>query len=690
MIREAERGRAGLWLPVCLGFGTALYFALTVEPPFWLGFALAGPVGLGCWFARSWPGALVPLFAVAAMATGFAAAQLATHRAPPLEPLPARAMFVEGTVRAIEFLPDGAQRVILAQPRLNPDTPPLRRDLRIRLRADDPARAEVGMVLRVRALLRPPGLPAYPGAWDLQRDAFFTRMAGGGRALNPAEILAPAPPAGLSGWLEVTRAAIARRFTIGMGGAAGAVSATLFTGLTAAIPLADRAAFRDSGLAHLLAVAGLHIGIVMGLFFGLTRLLLTCSEHAALHWPCKQIAAGVAVLAGGLYMLLTGMHVPIMRSFAMACLFTLAVIAGRRAFTIRGLGLAAIVILLLAPHEITGVSFQMSFSAVLALIAGYAVLRPALTRLRGEGGLWGSLRVHAAMLALTSLLAGVASAPYGAYHFGHVQAYFVLSNLLAVPLTAMWVMPWGLVAIALMPIGLEFLALWPMAFGTEAILWIARATTALPASTIAIPAMPFWGLITFSLGLGWLCIWRARWRLLGIAAMALGLASPWLAHPADIFVSADARLVGVRAGRDIFVQAGAGATPFTLDAWVQHWAGDVEDRRLPAAVPGVLGCDGPLCRLGPAGQVLLLRQGESVPPEACAGALLVIAVEPLRKPCPDIGFIDRFTVWREGAHAVWIYPDHVRVLSDRRDRGWRPWVEIPPRRRPELPPAMTE
>jgi len=302
--------------------------------------------------------------------------------------------------------------------------------------------------------------------------------------------------------VERLRAAIAQRFIAGIAhgsdnGAAGAVSATLFTGLTAAIPPADRAAFRDSGLAHLLAVAGLHIGIVMGLFFGFSRLLLALSEHAALHWPCKQIAACVALIAGGLYMLVTGMHVPILRSFAMACLFTLAVIAGRRAFTIRGLGLAAIVILLVAPHEIAGVSFQMSFSAVLALIAGYEALRPALTRLRGEGGAWGKTRVHIAMLALTSLLAGAASAPYGAYHFGHVQLYFVLSNLFAVPLTALWVMPWGLLAIALMPFGLEYFALWPMAFGANAILWIARTTTALPASTLAIPAMPFWGLLTF-------------------------------------------------------------------------------------------------------------------------------------------------------------------------------------------------
>ena len=57
---------------------------------------------------------------------------------------------------------------------------------------------------------------------------------------------------------------------------------------------------------------------------------------------------------------------------------------------------------------------------------------------------------------------------------------------------------------------------------------------------------------------------------------------------------------------------------------------------------------------------------------------------------PDIPFIDRFTVWRDGAFAVWLDQAGPRLLSDRQDRGNRPWVEIPLRRRPELPPATTE
>src|ERR1700710_1011026 len=232
-------------------------------------------------------------------------------------------------------------------------------------------------------------------------------------------------------------------------------------------------------------------------------------------------------------MVLTGMHVPIIRSFVMACLFTIAIIADRRPVSLRGLALAAAVLMLISPQQVPGVSFQMSFSAVLALIAGYEALRPWLRRLHGKSLLrrFGS---HLTALALTSALAGSASAPYGAYHFGHVQIYFVLANMIAVPLTAMWVMPAGLIAVFFMPLHLEVLALVPEGWGAWAIVWVGRATSALPNATIEVPHIPAWGLGLFSFGLAWLGLWQTRRRLAGIVLMLAGLASPLLDRPPDL------------------------------------------------------------------------------------------------------------------------------------------------------------
>lgn len=669
----AEQGRLVLWLPVFLGTGVLVYFGLRAEPPAWAGAALALPAGCAAWLGRGW--ARVALVPVAALAIGFALAQLATLRALPQEALPFRAVVLTGQVAGVEILPEG-RRVTVAGARLDDGTA-LRRRIRVRLRESDGTALATGDTLRVRALLRPPSPPSYPGGWDLQRDAFFAGYAGYGFAIGTSERLARQPPSGLSAWMQHMREGIARRIQARLPGTDGAVAATLMTGVPSAIPEEDREAFRASGLAHLLAVAGLHIGAVMGLAFALTRALLALSERTALFWPTKQVAAGAALAAGGFYMVLTGMHVPIVRSFAMASLVTLAALLGRRAVSVRGLAFAAVALMVAEPQEVPGASFQMSFSAVLALIAGYEALRPWLRRLHGDGALWRRVAGHLVALALTSLLAGGASAPFGAYHFGRLQIYFVIANMIAVPITALWVMPLGLLALALMPLGLEGPALGAMGWGVRAIVLIARNVTTWPLAVAPIPHMPDWGLAVVGLGLAWLGLWRTAWlRLIGLLPLALGLASPWLMRPPDLLVAADGKLIGARAGSVMLVEQAPGASRFTRDAWRQFWAAD-EPGRLPfegAAADGRVSCAENWCllRLRPeAAPALLLRR--QAPPD-CQRAAVILSLEAARGRCRGPALVDRVTARMQGSVAIWLEPGGARLLTDRLVRGDRPWV----------------
>ncbi len=673
----AERGRFFPWLAVAMAAGAVLYFGLREEPAGWVGpAALAGAVA-GCLAAWRWAAARALALMAAAAALGFAAGQAGTGRALPIEAVPARAVVLQATVRGVDVLPDG-RRLVLEDVRLGPDQPPMARLVRVRMKRGDATAVAAGDRIEVRAVLRAPAPPAYPGAWDLQRDAFFAGLAAGGTALNPVVVKEHTPPRGWAARVQAVRDAIGARAMAALPGTSGAVAATLLNGSTLSIPQADREAFRDSGLAHLLAVAGLHIGIIMGLFMLVTRLGLAAWPHAALHWPTKAIAGGTALLAGGAYLVLTGAHVPIMRSFAMACLVTLGVVVGRRALSFRGLALGAAALVLIAPNEVVGVSFQMSFAAVLALIAGYEALRPLLARLHGRG--WRRLAAHIVALILTSLLAGTASAPYGAYHFGHIQLYFIAANVVAVPLTAMWVMPLGVLALFLMPLGLEHLAFAPMGWGLDAIVWIARGVAGWPAATVPAPPMPGWGLLVFSLGLAWLCLWRTRVRLAGVALILAGLLSPLVTPLPDLLVSSEARLIALRGPDGYRVQAVAGASKFTREAW-QNYLGVGPFERLGP------GCDAASCRRGP---LLLLRGGAHQ--VDCAGVELTVSAEPARGVCPG-ALLDRFSVWRDGAHAVWLQPGGPLVLSDRAHRGARPWVPPPPTPRrvvPNLPMAPIE
>jgi competence protein ComEC len=301
----AERDRMLLWLPVFMGSGILAYFALRTEPRGWLGFAIAVPaMGAAILLGQRRIVACAAMMALAAGAFGFAAAQFATWRAPPLETLPTHAIILTGTVRSVEALPEG-RRVTLDAARLD-DAPPLSRWLRVRLRAGDKADIAAGDTIRLRALVRPPAPPAYPGAWDLQRDAWFNGHGGSGYALGPVERVAASAASGPLRLVQRLRETIAQRITAVVPGPAGAISVTLLTGVTTGIPPPDHDAFRASGLAHLLAVAGLHIGIVMGWVLACARIALAASEYASLHWPAKKLAALAALAAGGGYMVLTG------------------------------------------------------------------------------------------------------------------------------------------------------------------------------------------------------------------------------------------------------------------------------------------------------------------------------------------------------------------------------------------------
>jgi len=674
---DAERGRFFLWLPVLMTAGAVVFFACHRDPPLWLAPALL--VVTLTVLVASWPRALPRAVAAAVFAAtlGFAAAALATWRAPPLMEVPSRAVIAEGIVRAVEPLPEG-RRVTLEAVRLDGGAPQARL-VRIRLRGNDATPVATGDALRVRALLMRPAPPAYPGAWDLQRDAFYEGFGAFGTALGASARLAEGEPPGLTRPLQRLRETIAGRVGAVLSGSTGAIATTMLTGLTSAIPESDRRAFRDSGLAHLLAIAGLHIGIVMGLCFGAVRLGLALWEWAALHWPTKQIAALAALAAAAGYMLLTGAHVPVQRSFAMACLFTLGVVAGRRALSLRGLALAMAALVLVEPHQVMGVSFQMSFSAVLALIVGYEALRPWLMRLRGEGSWAGRLRNDVAALALTAALAGTFSAPFAAYHFGQAQIYNVLDNMVAVPLTALLVMPAGLLSLLLMPLGAEAVALMPMGWGVDAVLWVARTVSAWPGATVMVPHMPAWGLAVVGLGFAWAGLWRTRLRFAGWGLVALGLASPVFAPPPDLLMSADGRMAGLRAEDGMYVQTAGSPARFTLESWQVLW-------RSRLVQP--LGCGRAPCELQarPDGPRALLVRGD--PPDSACAAAVVLSLEPVRLECAvRRPVVDRFSVWREGATAIWLRPDGVRVLSDRADRGERIWMPRPnPRNR--LPPGL--
>ena len=267
-----ERDRLALWLPACVGCGDALYFALRFEPPVWPALLLAALGGLVILVVRRPDWLHYAGVALLAMAAGFIAGHLATGRMAAMPDLPKGAIVVSGRIAAIDVYSDGGRRITFADPAFDLD-PPIDRRIHMRLRADDRQPLAVGDDIVLRGMMRAPAPPSLPGGRDLQREEFFNGLAGGGFAFDAAEMQARRR-AGIGMRWQALRETIAGRIMQVLPGSSGPIAATLVTGISSGISPADRTAFAVSGLSPLLAVAGLHLGIVMGLAMGSVRTAL--------------------------------------------------------------------------------------------------------------------------------------------------------------------------------------------------------------------------------------------------------------------------------------------------------------------------------------------------------------------------------------------------------------------------------
>ena len=342
---------------------------------------------------------------------------------------------------------------------------------------------------RLRAVLPPPPGPAAPGAFDFARRAWFERLGAVGYAISPATRIDGTAES--NGWfapgLGRLRNTLAARVRDALGPAAGGVAAALMTGDRGTIPAADLAAMRDEGLAHLLAISGLHMGLLAASLFFVVRASFALWPAVTLRYPIKKWAAAVTLIGAFGYLLVTGATVPTQRAYLMTGLVLVAVMLDRLAFSMALVAWAATVVLMARPESLLGPSFQISFAAVVALIAVYEALRERLTAWRRRARVTRRLGLYLLGVGITTLIAGLATAPFAAFHFDRVVSYGLIANLGAVPITALWIMPLALAAYALMPFGLEGAALVPMGWGIEAVLWIAHTVAAWPAAVTPLP-----------------------------------------------------------------------------------------------------------------------------------------------------------------------------------------------------------
>ncbi len=292
-----------------------------------------------------------------------------------------------------------------------------------------------------------------------------------------------------------------------------------------------RSDFQRAGLAHLFSISGTHFGFFALVLFGVLRFVLARLPRTMLERMCEHITPSEAaalltfpfMLA---YLFLSGARVPSVRAFVMTGMFLAGLLIGRRGGWLPFLGLAATVIMIIDPQALSGVSFQMSFLAVLFI--GMFIWHgdagpPDFAELDEPGGIRRGLR-YVRGLVLITLAASVGLFPLVAYYFHYVSLISPVANLLVGPLVSMVLVPLSLLGAASYELTGYYLT-WPLvAAAAKAAIALAGSFASVPMASVDVPAFPAGVLVLYYGGFAlWFRYRHRRWLLLvPVLSVALG------------------------------------------------------------------------------------------------------------------------------------------------------------------------
>ena len=655
-----QRGALFPWVPVLIGCGVGFYFALRIEPAPLLLVAAGGSALLLMLVARrgrEWGGPA--LWAVALVLAGFALAGLRAHLL--AAPVLGWRYYgpVEGRVVGIDRSAADALRLTLDQvvlARTDPDRVPRR--VRVSLHGPQSAfKAQPGQRIMMTAHLGPSGGPVEPGGFDFQRQAWFLRIGAVGYTRTPVLSIAPA-----TGSLPLFRArmALSEHVQERLPGQAGAFAAAIMTGDRSALDQTTLVAMRVSNLAHLLAISGLHMGLLAGFVFATCRLGFAAVPVIGLRLPAKRLSAAFALVAAAGYLGMSGGNVATERAFVMVAVMLVAVMLDRRALTLRAVAVAATIVLSQQPEALLGPGFQMSFAATVALVAVFGWLRDAEIQL---GPRW----LHPILtVVISSAVAGAATAPVAAAHFNQFAQYGLVANLLSVPLMGILVMPAAVLAVLLWPLGLDGLPLSIMGLGLDWILFVADRVAAFDGARLPVVAPTPSVLPLLTLGALLVVLWQGRTRLIGCLPMLLSI---WFWIETErplVLISDSAALVGVMTDQGRALNKPKGGS-FVATNWLEN-DGDGTTQHAAFGLWSTL-------ESAPLSIRLIEGKAAAQLPISCDGARLVVLTVDPDHPAREQGctIITPASLRKTGSLALYDTAEGGRLVTARDISGMRLW-----------------
>ncbi len=701
LAKEVDGRRFFLWIPVAAMGGVALNLSADREPVLWLPALLTALCATLAYLCRARPLALGIWVTLAALFAGFLSMGLRIARVetPMLDHV--RTVALQGFVDEVDIRPSGGRFIVRVVSAGNMAAALAPHRVRLTTRATPDFAA--GDYVQLTARLWPPPRAVLPGGYDFSRDAYFEGIGGVGFTLGHVSVL---PPPATASWRERFFAAIDRarnhlavRVDAIIGGDEGAIAAAMVTGKRDFLSNDAKDLIREAGIFHIITISGLQMTLVAGIFFVVARRLLALSPTLALTYPIKKWAAAVAMLGSLLYDLGTGSRVGTERALIMTLIVLGAVILDRRALSMRNLALAVLAIVALEPDAIVGVSFQLSFAAVAALIAVMETRLATLDRAPGPFPLprrpperRGALATHVVdkplRLLLAAFFATCATASFMAYHFHDLSPYVLIGNPLTLAIIECFAVPGALIGTALYPLGLDAPVWLYVGFGIKFILAIARFIAAAPGSTVHVRTFAPYALPFLSLAVLCALLWRSLlFRAMAIPLLALGLIGAFKGPRYDAIIAPSGDLVAVRGADGRLQIVGRHFNAFTAEQWL---TADADDRDPASARDPHAPCDRDGC-IAALPQDRLLSLVTEVPAfeEDCVRAAVLVSALAAPTDCPALVF-DRERLAATGAVGLTWNGARYLVTTDRsllEDRPWSPAPALEARDRAIPPPS---
>ena len=567
----AEKERWFSWISVLFGMGIGLYFGLSAEPSLWWTLGIIEIFILIVILYRKSEEKLLFLSIPAIVLAGFTYIQLDAAyiaKTPRLEG--EEAIYVQGRISNVDYNSKQRQRITLEKMQ-NFAGEEIKGSYKITLM---PYAAEktfqVGECVELAAKVMPPYPTTMVGGYQFDRKTFFDKINGTGYSLSRVFVI-PCGKSQITGEsvIEKIRNKIVKRIESVLPQDEAGIASALIAGVRNGISQRVTNNYRDSGLAHFLSISGLHMSMLAGFMFLLVRYVVVLMPSLALRYDSKKIAAVFAVVMSFVYLLISGYSVPTQRAFLMTLIFLIGVMISRRSISMRTISWAALCVLMVSPVALITPSFQMSFAAVVALIAFYESCRSYVQIKVRDKNIFKIVLVYLFGIVVSDFIASIATLPYSIYHFNRVAVYTSLGNLLAGPIIGLWIMPFVLISMLLMPLGLDYVPLKILGYGIHWVNEITAYVSALPHAGVPVMSMPMWGLIAITLGGLWLCLWQRKWRHFGWIGIMIGSLSLCLTQTPDVLIDSSGKAIAVKDKADNMVVLPSRGKMFIKNIWLE-------------------------------------------------------------------------------------------------------------------------